>query len=517
MPPTAVVVPIYNESPHDVFARVRAVWESVQATGRGETFDIFILSDTTKPEVWLAEELAWSNLQDALGQESRVYYRHRTRNICRKSGNLSDFCRRWGSQYRYMIVFDADSVMAGATLVELVRRMEDDPKLGILQAPPQPVNRRSLFARAQQFAASLYGPIFMEGFAWWTQDDGNYWGHNAIIRTDAFARHCGLAPLPGKAPLGGEILSHDFVEAALMRRAGYKVRLAHDLDGSYEECPPTLIAFAQRDQRWCQGNLQHMRLILARGLRSVSRFHFCSGVMSYLSSPVWLVFLVLSLAAAAFAGGNTARMSVPVISSLWIFAGTMALLLLPKLWSWLLLIVDRERASRYGGVGRAGLGLLTEVLLSIAVAPIMMAFHSTFVIATLLGKKVHWNAQQRDEAGITWRDAYAAHLRQTAIAIVAGLIVALAAPQLLPWLSPVLLGLILAMPISKLCSSVQVGAWLAKFGILSISEELAPPAVLQRCDELAAITPEEADAGRTSLFAQILERSGVAGVAHVDS
>ncbi|MBL9080200.1 MAG: glucans biosynthesis glucosyltransferase MdoH [Planctomycetales bacterium] len=508
VPRTAIVMPIYNEDPHGVFARIRAIWESLQATGRGEDFDFYILSDTTKPEVWLAEELAWSQLQAAIGEESRVYYRHRTRNICRKSGNLTDFCKRWGSQYRFMVVLDADSVMAGETLVELARRMEADPKLGILQAPPQPVNRRSLFARAQQFAASLYGPIFMEGFAWWSQDDGNYWGHNAIIRTDAFARHCGLAPLPGKAPLGGEILSHDFVEAALMRRAGYKVRLAHDLSGSYEECPPTLIAFAQRDQRWCQGNLQHLRLIAARGLRPVSRFHFCSGVMSYLSSPVWLTFLLLSVAAAALAGDGSA-IKAPLVSALWIFVATMAMLLLPKFWSWLLLAFDRPRRIAYGGLGRAALGLVTEVLLSIAVAPVMMAFHSTFVVATFLGKKVHWNAQQRDEAGISWRDSAAAHTRQALAALVVGFVVAVATPQLLPWLMPVLAGLLLAIPLSKLCSSVLVGSWLAKLGILATPEERDPPDVLRRCEALSEAAAEPKDdvpttVRGTSLFARFV-------------
>ncbi|MBA4019070.1 MAG: glucans biosynthesis glucosyltransferase MdoH [Pirellula sp.] len=508
LPPTVVVMPIYNEDPQGVFAGMRAVWESVQATGRGDTFDFYLLSDTTNPEVWLAEELAWARLQDEV-DGARIYYRHRPRNISRKSGNLADFCRRWGSRYRYMIVLDADSVMVGATLVELVRRMEADPQLGILQAPPQPVNRSSLFARAQQFAASLYGPIFMEGFAWWSQDDGNYWGHNAIIRTDAFLRHCGLAPLPGKAPLGGEILSHDFVEAALMRRAGYKVRLAHDLEGSYEECPPTLVAFAQRDQRWCQGNLQHLRLIAARGLRPVSRFHFFAGVMSYLSSPIWLLFLTIGVVVAAWEEQELHDGDTTILGPVWIFVATMVMLLSPKVWAWMLLAFDRRRASEYGGMFRAGLGLMTEVGLSIIVAPIMMAFHSMFVVATFRGKKVHWNAQQRDESGISWRDAASAHWRQTVAGIAALVIVGFAAPALLPWLLPVLVGLILAIPLSVICSSVRWGAALKKYGILCTPEERNPPAVLRRRDEFVAqSTCEEptnaVDSGAPSLFTRVV-------------
>ena len=289
---TALLMPIYNEDPHRVFAGLRAVYESLQATGHGANFDFFVLSDTTDPDLWLAEELTWARLNQSLGGASQIFYRHRPRNVCRKAGNIADFCERWGSGYQYMIILDADSEMSGDCVCEMTRRMDADPELGILQAPPMPVNRVSLFARCQQFSARVYGPVFMEGFAWWSHIDGNYWGHNAIIRVDAFIRHCGMSKLPGAAPLGGEVLSHDFVEAALMRRAGYKVLLAQELDGSYEECPPTLIAYAQRDQRWCQGNMQHIRLVFSTGMRAVSRLHFGMGAMSYLASPLWMVFLI---------------------------------------------------------------------------------------------------------------------------------------------------------------------------------------------------------------------------------
>ena len=297
MPPdgrTAILMPVFNESPQRVFAGLRAIYESLQATGHGRSFDFFILSDSTDPDVWIAEELAWARLNQAVTGASSVFYRHRTFNSGRKAGNIADFCQRWGSAYRYMIVLDADSVMSGETLVEMARRMDQDAEIGILQAPPLPVNRVSLFARCQQFSARVYGPIFLEGFAWWTGSDSNYWGHNAILRVQAFTESCGLSPLPGVAPLGGEILSHDFVEAALMRRAGWKVCIAQDLEGSYEECPPTLIDYARRDNRWCQGNMQHIRLVFSSGMPAISRLHLGMGAMSYLASPLWLVFLVLS-------------------------------------------------------------------------------------------------------------------------------------------------------------------------------------------------------------------------------
>ncbi len=420
-------MPIYNEEPHRVFAGIQAIYESVQATGEGAAFDFFILSDTTDPDIWLAEELAWAELNQAIGGAGRVFYRHRAKNVGRNSGNIADFCKRWGAAYQHMIVLDADSVMSGETIREMARRMERDEKLGILQVPPAPVNRSSLFARCQQFAARVYGPTFLEGFAWWTGTDGNYWGHNAIIRVEAFTRCCGLPKLSGSGPLGGEILSHDFVEAALMHRAGFKVCLAHDLEGSYEECPPTLIHHAQRDQRWCQGNLQHLRLVFASALRPISRVHLGMGVMSYLSSPLWMLSLILSFLSVALPRstevqpGNATASGGSLPGGGLLFAVTMALLLLPKVWSYIVLVRQPARAAEYGGPLRVAAGVLIETLVSILVAPIMMAFHSEFVCSTFLGRHVPWNAQERGEQGQRFSTAFWAHWKQTAVGIVAAL------------------------------------------------------------------------------------------------
>ncbi|HWL08638.1 MAG TPA: glucans biosynthesis glucosyltransferase MdoH, partial [Planctomicrobium sp.] len=346
---TAVLMPIYNESPTSVFSGVEAMLQSVQATGKAGTFDFFILSDTTDPDIWLEEERAWARLVAESGPRPRVFYRRRPRNQSRKAGNIADFCCRWGSQYEYMIVLDADSVMEGETLVEMVRRMDADPKLGILQVPPAPVNRLSLFARLQQFASRLYSDILIQGFCSWAQFDSNYWGHNAIIRVEPFTQHCGLPVLPGKAPLGGEILSHDFVEAALMARAGWKVRLAHDLGGSYEECPTTLLDFAKRDQRWCQGNMQHIRLIFSEGFRPISRLHLTMGAMAYVSAPLWLTFMLLSAVAMWLDGDRPPGNPVWMIDASIIFGITMLLLLLPKFFSVIALIKQPKRLQEFGG------------------------------------------------------------------------------------------------------------------------------------------------------------------------
>ena len=279
---TAILIPVFNEDPQRVCADIAAMIDSLCNDESAHLFDFFVLSDSTDPDVWLEEEMTWSLLSDKVRNECGVFYRHRAQNVARKSGNIADFCEHWGSRYPFMIVLDADSLLDGTTMIEMVRRMEADERLGILPVPCVPIGRWSVFARLQQFAAQAYGPVFTRGLAAWAGDQGNYWGHNAIIRVRPFMEHCDLPILAGSPPFGGEVLSHDFVEAALMVRAGWKVRLATDLKGSYEECPTTIADFAVRDQRWCQGNLQHLSILISEGFNPISRFHgkYTSGPIS---------------------------------------------------------------------------------------------------------------------------------------------------------------------------------------------------------------------------------------------
>ncbi|MGH7968015.1 MAG: glucans biosynthesis glucosyltransferase MdoH, partial [Limisphaerales bacterium] len=289
LPLTAIVLPVYNEEPARVMAGLKATYLSLERTGLLSHFEFFILSDTTDPDVWVREELAFVETRREVSEPGRIFYRNRRQNTERKTGNIADFCAGWGDRYEYMVVFDADSIMTGASLLKLVRLMEQHPYVGILQAPPLPVNRTSLFGRIHQFAMHVYSAIFLSGLNFWQGGTGNYWGHNAIIRIRPFVAHCRLPALPGKPPLGGSILSHDFVEAAFMRRAGWRVHLASELSGSYEEMPSTLLGYAARDRRWCQGNLQHGKLLFAPGLHFISRVHIWMGMMAYLASPLWLL------------------------------------------------------------------------------------------------------------------------------------------------------------------------------------------------------------------------------------
>lgn len=476
---TAILMPVYNECPADVFANVEAMRRSLYWEGVNDGFDFFVLSDTTDPEVWIQEERRWAECQqNAAG--IRVYYRHREKNVERKSGNIADFCRRWGSSYRYMLVLDADSLMSGSTIVEMVRRAEADPKIGILQIPPQPVGCESLFARLQQFSAATYGAPFLRGFNLWAGDDGNYWGHNAIICTQAFIAHCGLPKLPGKAPLGGEILSHDFVEAALMRRAGYKVCVADDLGGSYEECPTGIQEYAQRDNRWCQGNLQHARLLSADGFTVPSRLHMLMGVMSYAASPLWFAFILGGMLVAAWSRGEETSHAVAVA----LFAVSMAMLLLPKFYGVVVACANQSRRKRQGGVLAIVASAVLETFVSVLLAPIMMLYHSRFVVTILAGRKVGWATASRGDRAITWSEAFRSVWWATAVGLVLTAATWFAVPGLLPWLSPILAGLLLAIPLTYVASHPKVGLLARRMGLLLVCEETCPPPVIENRDQI---------------------------------
>ena len=274
---TAVIMPIYNEDTTRVFAGLDVVWSSLEARAEQAAFDLFVLSDTRKPEIGAAEELAWARLVERHEAQGRIFYRRRKENLRRKAGNIADFVQPWGGAYDYAIVLDADSIMSGHALVTLAQMMDVHPEAGIIQALPTPAGRETLFARLIQFAARLNSLMLASGLAFWQLGEGNYWGHNAILRLRSFAAYCDLPTLPGKAPLGGDILSHDFVEAAFMRRAGFKVWLLTDLGGSFEEVPSNVVDFAARDRRWAQGNLQHLGLLPMRGLHWLSRLHLITG------------------------------------------------------------------------------------------------------------------------------------------------------------------------------------------------------------------------------------------------
>ena len=457
---TALVMPIYNENPARTFGSLQAMGEAIAKLGAGQHFEIFIISDTTDSTVWIEEEIAFSRLRHQLAGQIAVWYRRRHKNTARKAGNVADFVTRWGGRYDHMLVLDADSIMAGETLLMLAQLMEDDPHAGIIQTLPVIVNRNTLFARLQQFAGRVYGPVIARGLAIWHGRDGNYWGHNAIIRTVAFAECCGLPDLKGPKPFGGHIMSHDFVEAALIRRGGWGVYMVPWLQGSYEESPPSLLDVAARDRRWAQGNLQHIPIMFTSGLAWPSRVHFATGIMSYLASPIWLALLLTGLALALqarfirpeyFTNDFSLFPAWPRFDSeraLQLFLITMGVLLLPKVLGTIETILDRRTRREAGGALSILASLVVETVLSAFVAPVMMLIQSRHVLEILSGRDSGWKTQRRDDGGIAFVEVVRQHWQHVLI----GLLMAFAAytisPAIVAWMAPTLLGLVGAIGIS---------------------------------------------------------------------
>jgi membrane glycosyltransferase len=490
---TAIIMPICNEDVRTVFAGLRATCESVAATGHAAAFDVFVLSDSNDPAIQQAERAAWEELRTQLAAQAgqpliEVYYRLRQRRTHRKAGNVADFCRRWGKDYRYMIVLDADSVMSGDCLVNMVKLMEANPRAGIIQTATQAIGHVTLHARAQQFASRMTGRLFTLGMQFWQLGESHYWGHNAILRIEPFMQHCALAPIAGSGGMSGGILSHDFVEAALMRRAGYHVWLASDLVGSYEQQPPDLLAELQRDRRWCQGNLQNSRLIAEPGIHPVHRAMFGTGAMSYLSAPLWLCFLTLGTA--LWLSGShimTDWMLVPAeLVALWVW--TLSMLFLPRVLGIAAVLIKGEAAA-FGGRFSLLRSAALETMIALLQAPIRMLAHSLFVLAALTGLKLDWKSPPREAAAVPWRDALMRFAPMSGIIALLALGIAAIDARALVWLLPVGLPLLLAIPMTVLTSRVGVGRSMRARKYLLIPEETLSPAVLDRAWQHAGLLP----------------------------
>lgn len=520
--PTVIVYPVYNESPVEIFERIRAVHRSLERTGRIGDYEFFVLSDSTHPDNWIQEEFAWLQLCRELGATGRIHYRRRLENTDKKAGNIAEFLESWGGQYAYMVVMDADSVMAGDDLVRMTALMEKHPRVGLLQTAPRLANADSVHGRVQQFAFRLLGDMFTAGLNFWQGPSGNYWGHNAIIRLAPFADFCALPDLPGREPFGGKILSHDFVEAALMRKAGWEIWLLWDLEGSWEEGPQSLIDSAKRDRRWLQGNLQHTWLLFAGGIHPISRLHLFLGIIGYLSSPLWFLFLLINTLI-VFNQVVTGLTLVPAESALgrylplaWstneqglvIFAATLTLLFLPKILALLQCLFDWRRARRFGGIPALLGGLLLETLYSALIAPIVMLFHTKFVLWLLMGKKVEWGTQQRGAVGTSWREAFDAHGGQMLLGTAWLTAAFFIEPILGYWLLPVFGPVVLAVPLSVWASRPGPGARLRRARLLATPEETDPPVELR---EIRA----RLDSGTTVLADRFAPQASHEGITRV--
>ncbi len=494
---TALIMCTYNEDVSHVTACIDSIWSSLQKEPEQGAFDFYILSDTRKADIAADEERAWRLLVRRHNAQGRIFYRRRAQNTSRKAGNVADFVRTWGGNYDHMVVLDADSIMAGKTLVTLARLLDANPQVGLIQTLPSPAGRSTLFARLQQFAARLNSQMLSSGLAFWQLSECNYWGHNAIMRVQPFAAHCALPRLPGKEPFGGEILSHDFVEAALLRRAGYEVWMVPDLGGSWEQVPSNLIDFASRDRRWAQGNLQHLGVMPLRGLHWVSRIHMLTGVLAYATSPLWFAVLLLSsyvTCLEAIRGYEYFERGTYSLFPAWpeyrtgeiavLLTITIVVLLLPKALGAILALRNSTNRRAFGGTRNILKSLFAEQIFSMLLAPAMMIFHSSFVVQTLLGVVVKWDAQARDDRGIGVREAFARMKWHIVIGVVWGAVILAFAPKFIWWISPVLIGLLASVPLTVLTSRTTVGEKLRDRGYFLTPEETQPPPELLAIEAL---------------------------------
>jgi membrane glycosyltransferase len=491
----ALLFPVYHEDPARIAGTVEAMAEELRQLNGAQSFDVFVLSDTRGAEAGAAEEVAYTELRRRLSRTIAVFYRRRLENKARKAGNIEDWVERFGGAYDHFIILDADSVMSGATLMRLAHAMEQHPKAGLIQTVPRLTGGTTLLQRLQQFAGNVYGPAVAAGLAFWHRDQGNYWGHNAIIRTKAFAAAAGLPELPGKAPFGGHIQSHDFVEAVLLQRAGWGVHMVPTVDGSYEGLPPTLTDLVVRDRRWAQGNLQHLSIVGAPGLTGMGRVHLLFGACSYLVSAVWAGSLAVGVVLALqgqqlipsyFQDSKTLFPIWPVIdpgAALRLFLATMAVVLLPKAMG-LVLEAKRVLAARErGGIARALFGTVVETVFSMLLAPIFMVTQTTAVFEVLLGRDSGWKQQPRDGNEVPFAHAVRFHWRHMALGWALAAVIWQTSPALVAWMAPVILGLILSAPITWLTSQ-QAGPILSL--VLSTQEDRAPPPILASANRQTA-------------------------------
>ena len=483
----ALLVPIYNEVPWDVFGNASAMLKELHQGPNKDRYTLFILSDTRDREIAEHERRAYYALRADAPDGIDVFYRQRAQNTDKKVGNLTQWIENWGAAYDAMVVLDADSLMSGAAIRQLAHELAADPEAGLIQSFPSLIGARTLFGRMQQFSNAVYGWLLAEGLAVWSQSESNYWGHNAIIRTRAFADSARLPYLRGLRGQKSLILSHDFVEAGMLRRAGWGVRFLPRSGGSYEETPQTLIDYAMRDRRWCQGNMQHLRLLAARGFHPVSRFHMLQGAVAFLLSPAWFALIVIwamvgTMPPESISYFSAANPLQPVwpqtegVNGLTYLAIIYAMLLMPKITATIALgLRDRTRNDYGGWLPFAGTALF-EIICSILYAPILMVQQTIAVIFACLGRSGSWSPQNREGENYTWTQTLRFHWIETlcGFAMTAGIL----SGSISLWLCPIAFSLTLAVPLSKL-SGVRISAALPRPFRLDSPQSLREPRVVR--------------------------------------
>jgi membrane glycosyltransferase len=473
---TALLLCIRNELPDRVIRNLEAMLAGVAASGYADRFHVYVLSDTSDAAVAAAEDKQFAALRSAWRGRIGITYRRREKNTGFKAGNIRDFCERWGAQHELAVTLDADSFMTPEAMLRLVRIMQANPRLGILQSLVVGLPSTSAFARLFQFGMRLGMRSYTTGATWWQGDCGPYWGHNGVFRIAPFFEHCHLPPLPADAIFGGEVLSHDQIEAVLMRRAGYEVRVMPVEDNSWEENPPTLVEFLRRDLRWCQGNMQYWYFLGLPGLKFVSRYQLVFALLMFLGSPAWIGMLVLGTLGVAFA--NSLSDVVEPTTAIVLFLITFVMWFTPK-YSTVVDVLTRSDARRaFGGTAWFFLGVFIETVFSILLVPIMWFGHTIFLVGLLFGRRIGWIGQTRDDHSVPLSVAIRNFWAQTLLGVAALVILAATHPAAIPIAAFIAAGLALSIPLAIVTSSPHLGDAMARIGLCGLPEERdVPPAL----------------------------------------
>jgi membrane glycosyltransferase len=485
---TAILLCVRNELPVRAIRNLQPMLEGLFASGYGERFHLYLLSDTNEADLAVREEALFSELIATWRERIAISYRRRTVNSGFKAGNIRDFCERWGDRHEFAVTLDADSFMPADAIIRLVRIMQVDPGLGILQGLIVGLPSTSLFARIFQFGMRLGMRSYTIGSAWWQGDCGPYWGHNAILRLKPFIEHCQLPLLAGDGKAARHILSHDQIEAALMRAAGYHVRVVPRDDLGWEDNPPTLLEFMRRDLRWCQGNMQYWRLLTLPNLTPVSRYQLVLAILMFIGSPAWIGLLGLTTAALVFCDDPANIMRSDFGSAL--IAWVLRMWFSPKIAGALdVLLSPRERRT-FGGAGRFTVNFAIETVYSIVLCPILWISHTIFLFGRLFNRDVYWMGQVRDDHvvpfGLALRDLWP----QTLVGCLSIGLVSISQPWALPYLLLLAGGPAFAAPFATVTAWPALGSLAARIGIGRLPEETATPEHLLEL-ALPAISSED--------------------------
>jgi membrane glycosyltransferase len=472
---TAILLCTRNELPERMIRNLEPMLAGLDAAGLGKRFHLYVLSDTSDAAIADHEEACFASLIARWRDRVAITYRRRAVNTGYKAGNIREFCERRGRQHDFAVTLDADSLMTADAVLRLVRIMQADPRLGILQGLIVGLPSTSAFARVFQFGMRLGMRSYTIGSAWWQGDCGPYWGHNAALRLEPFIAHCAL-PVGKDATEDRHILSHDQIEAVLMRRAGYDVRVLPQEDLGWEENPPTLLEFVRRDLRWCQGNMQYWRFLSLPGLKPVSRYQLVLAILMFIGSPAWIGLFVLGTLAVAFSDAPASFIRADAGMALLVCV--LVMWFSPKIASAIDILMRPELRCGFGGVGLFIINYAIETVYSILLCPILWFGHTIFLTGLLFGREIGWIGQTRDDHAVPFTLALRSLWPHTLLGCAALGLLTVTQPAAVPYALFLAGGPALAVPFAMMTAWPWLGNFAARIGIGRLPEETARPAVL---------------------------------------